>query len=460
MEKNQNDIMRSMKKMGYIIVTSAFASGFALIMVQNYSSYAYTDLAHIDPALMAVCMAVSNVISTIISLFSGMIVAKTRTRLGQYRFWLLIGPVICMAGGFILFLEIGKSMVVRAVIMTIGYLMANSTMDFIGTAQPGIVRKIAGADNKARDVLMARKWQGGSASKIVGGFIVVPLVTLLGANNKRLGFLLTQGVFTIVVMIGSVILVKKAEPFDPDNRKEAVEQSEPVRFIEMLKAVFTNRLAIPVVLSDVVRFTGYYVLATLMVYQCNSVIGSLMAMSYVLSASSFFALLGNTIAPSICAKLGGRKKTVTVFGVLTGLAYATIGIFGKTTWGFVITCSIAFFFMSFLDTVAMNLYLDAGEYWLQKTGKDTRPYLLSMYSVAVKAAMALSSIVLGVVLKVIHYEAGVMLEGSAATTLTMITGLAPAIGYLLPLLLMLIHNVSDQEMEKIIKENAEKYETK
>ena len=158
MEKNQNDIMRSMKKMGYIIVTSAFASGFALIMVQNYSSYAYTDLAHIDPALMAVCMTVSNVISTIISLFSGMIVAKTRTRLGQYRFWLLIGPVICMAGGFILFLEIGKSMVVRAVIMTIGYLMANSTMDFIGTAQPGIVSKIAGADNKARDVLMARKW--------------------------------------------------------------------------------------------------------------------------------------------------------------------------------------------------------------------------------------------------------------------------------------------------------------
>ncbi len=458
MQQTQKKSLPSITKMGYIIILYTFASGFTLTMVYNYSSYAYTDLAHIDPAVMATCMAVSNIISTIISLFSGAIVAKTRSRLGQYRFWLLLGPVICLTGGFMLFLDIGQSMIVRAVIMTIGYLMANSTMDFIGTSQPGLYGKIAGTDNYARNVLMARSWQGGSVCQIVGGFVVIPLVTILGAGNERIGFLLTQGIFTVVVMLGSLMLVNTAEPFDPDNKKEHASQEESVRFSEMIKAVLTNRLAIAVVVSDIVRFAGYYVLWTLMVYQCNSVIGSLMAMSYVLSSSSFFALVGSTIAPAVCAKLGGRKKTAIVFGTLTGLAYGSISILGKTTWGFVFSVSLALFFSSFLDTVDMNLYLDAGEYWLNKTGKDTRPYLLSMYSVAIKSSMALSSVILGFVLKAIHYEPGVLLQGSAATTLTMITGLAPAIGYLLPLAVMLLHNVSDKEMEQIIKDNAEKYD--
>lgn len=80
-----------------------------------------------------------------------------------------------------------------------------------------------------------------------------------------------------------------------------------------------------------------------------------------------------------------------------------------------------------------------------------------MYSVAVKVALTLSSVVLGVILVAINYEAGMVLEGSAANTLTWATALGSGLGYLLPVAIMLLHNVSDEEMAEIIKSNAEKY---
>ena len=39
--------------------------------------------------------------------------------------------------------------------------------------------------------------------------------------------------------------------------------------------------------------------------------------------------------------------------------------------------------------------------------------------------------------------------------MTWVTGLAPGLGYLLPVIVMLFHKISDKEMEKIIQKNAE-----
>ena len=448
---------QSMTKMGIMILMTNFLLHFCLVMNQNYGSYAYTDLAKISPAMMSTCMFIVNTIALVISLFSGALLSATRSRFGKFRPWILGANAVIMLGGYMLFFHGSSSMLVNAIVISIGYLLGNSMMDFVGAAKPALNGNIAGSDSQARDVLMSRQWIGGNAATVVSGMIVVPMVQYFGRGNETAGFLTVQTIFTVMVMAGAFWMFKATAPFDPDNRNEARTKGERVNLLEMVKAVVTNRLALTVVISDIVRFTGFYILFSMMVYQCTAVIGDMMAMTYVLSSSSLFAILGNIIAPMVSGKLGGRKKTVAIFGLLTGLSFASIGIFGKTTWGFTISCSLAFFFMSFIDTLDAMLYMDAGEYWLNKTGKDTRPYLLSMYNVAVKASLALSSLVLGIVLTAIHYEAGIVLEGSAASTLTWATGLGPGLGYLLPVAIMLLHNVSDEKMKEIIAENAEKY---
>lgn len=449
----------SLQKMGIVVAFANLMMGFSLTMSQNYATYSYTDLAKVDATTMSVCMTTVNVIAVIVTLISGAIVSSTRSRFGNFRPWLVGASAVCMAGGFLIFFNIGNSVILKAVIISIGYLLANSTMDFIYTAKAALLGKIAGADSAGRDFLVGRQWQGSAICYVISGFAVVPLVALLGSGNETLGFLLTQLIFTIIVMAGAFWMFKASAQYDPDNSDEAAVNAEKVKFSEMLKAVVTNRQALTVVLCDIVRFTGYYCLFSMMVYQCTKVIGDMMAMSYVLSASNFCSFLGASIAPSLAQKIGGRKRTVALFGLLTGLSFASIGLLGKSMWGFVVSCSLAFFFMSFIDTLDMMLYMDAGEYWLHKTGKDTRPYLISMYNVAVKVALALSSVALGVILNAIHYNPDAMLDAAGSATLTWCTALAPAIGYLLPLAIMLFHKVSDKEMTQIIKENAQKYDT-
>lgn len=450
---------QSLSKMGIMVMMTNFLTGFALTMNQNYGSYAYTDLAKVSASMMATCMTVVNAIALVISLVSGALLTSTRSRFGKFRPWIVGAHIAIMIGGFLLFFHGSGSMVVNAVVISIGYLTANSMMDFVGAAKPALYGNIAGSDSKARDFLMSRQWIGGNACAVVSGLIVVPLVQFFGRENETTGFLVVQGIFTVMVLAGAFWMFFASAPYDTDNRNEAKEQGEKVNLLEMVKAVVVNRAALTVVISDIVRFTGFYVMYSMMVYQCTAVIGDMMAMTYVLSSSSIFAILGNLVAPVICDKLGGRKKTIAIFGLMTGLSFSSIGIFGKTTWGFTICASLAYFFMSFIDTLDAMMYMDAGEYWLYKTGKDTRPYLLSMYNVAVKAALTLSSVVLGIVLVAINYEAGVVLEGSAANALTWATGLGPGLGYLLPVVIMLLHNVSDEKMAEIIKSNAEKYGT-
>ena len=107
------------------------------------------------------------------------------------------------------------------------------------------------------------------------------------------------------------------------------------------------------------------------------------------------------------------------------------------------------------------MYMDAGEYWLHETGKDTRSFNISVFNLAAKISMTLSGILTGVVLKMIGFNAGAELTAAGKTALTWVTGGSIGIGYLLPaFVLILFYKISDKDAERYIAENAEKYDNK
>lgn len=441
------------------LVLSRILTSVSLAIVTSYYSFCFTDLAGISPTLMSTCMFVCTSASVVLSFFSGAFVQNTRTRLGQYRPWIMFGPLATILGGFMLLAPLfGQGTVATAVFMAVGYFIANSSMDFIGTANYGTQGLIGGSDSNLRTLISGRAWQGGALGLVMTGLITLPLVRFFGGGQENLtGFRGAQFVFFLMVMAGSYINFSICKKYDLPNKGAATAATEKTKFLDMIQGVIANRPAMMVILSDVLRFTGYYVLFSLMVYHCTYVIGDMNAMTYTLSTTNLAAFIGATLAPMISEKFGGRKRTAILFSILTGGSCIFIGIFGYSLWGFVIPCSLYFFFMSFLDTIDIPMYLDAAEYWQNKTGKDTRAYMLSMYSVAVKIAIAVSTVALGAILNLIHYTPGMVLDDAGAKALCWATALSPGLGYLLPVILLLIHGVSDKEMARIIEENAKKY---
>ena len=92
---------------------------------------------------------------------------------------------------------------------------------FVYTARMSLIANIAGANSEGRNMLVSRQWMGSNVCYIISGFAVVPLVGFLGSGNETVGFLLTQAIFTVIVMAGSIWFAVAVKDYDPDNRNVA-----------------------------------------------------------------------------------------------------------------------------------------------------------------------------------------------------------------------------------------------
>lgn len=299
-------------------------------------------------------------------------------------------------------------------------------------------------------------WLGSNVGMLIAGGVTLTLVSFFGKSSQHRGFIITEIIMTILVLIGYAMLVIMGKKSDPPNTGDTREdKKDTVRIREMLKGIITNRCIMSCIVSDVFRFTGYYAMIGITVYQCTYVFDNMNAMTLVLTISGFSCVLGNYCAPYVVEKVGGRKKNMQLFGGLIAVSSFMIGIFGKSQAGFIVCLSLAFFFMSFIDSVDYAMYLDAGEYHMYRTGTDIRAFFVSMYGLAVKISSALSAIVIGLMLKGISYQAGIVLDGAGKTKLSWYTALTMAVGYGVPILIMKLHPVSDKEMAEAARSNVQ-----
>lgn len=458
MKVDENGIHKSVKKTAILIATANIFAGFANLLTNSYTAYSWTDLNGLDHKLYASSMTICGFLLTIVACISGVLITKTRTKWGQAIPWLVVLPPICMIGGLLTFSGWGNTTTEKVIILCVAYILAMGTTDLITAARTTLYGKMAGDNYQARTTYVSAHWLGSNVSTLIAGAATLTLVAWFGKNNQQKGFVITELIFTVLVLLGYVILILAGRKSDvPENFSKSENNTEKIRVTEMLKGIVTNRCIWTCILSDVSRFTGYFAMQALMVYQCTYVFDDINAMTLVLTISGFSCIAGNYLAPYIVEKIGGRKKNMEMFGWLTGLSSLAIGVIGKSPLGFTICLSLAFFFMSFIDSVDYAMYLDAGEWHLNKTGKDIRAFFVSMYGLSVKFSQAISAMLIGVVLGAISYHSGMNLDSAGRTKLSWLTALTMAIGYgVLPTLIMRFHPVSDQEMEQIAIENEKR----
>lgn len=444
-------------QMAVLIAIANVFTGFATPLTNNYTTYSWTDLNGLDPGLYASCMSVMGILLTVVACISGVLVTKTRTRWGQTRPWLIILPPVCMLGGILTFTGWGRTTIEKAAVLCLAYILAYGTNDLITAARTTLYGLMAGDNYEARTMYISYHWLGSNVGMLVAGGITLSLVNFFGRSSQHRGFIITEIIMTLLVLFGYGMLVKMGKKSDIPNRGvEKEENKSTASMKEMLTGVLTNRCIMSCIISDIFRFTGYYAMIGITVYQCTYVFDNMNAMTLVLTISGFSCVLGNYCAPYVVKKIGGRKKNMQLFGGLIAISSLMIGIFGKSQTGFIVCLSLAFFFMSFIDSVDYAMYLDAGEYHMYKTGRDIRAFFVSMYGLAVKISSALSAIVIGVMLKGISYHAGMVLDAAGKTRLCWYTALTMAIGYGAPMLLMKLHPVSDQKMAEAARENAKR----
>jgi Na+/melibiose symporter-like transporter len=110
------------------------------------------------------------------------------------------------------------------------------------------------------------------------------------------------------------------------------------------------------------------------------------------------------VGPKLAKRLGKKRACITS-GIAAAASYLTLAFVGTEGWYYYIACtSFAALSLSLLGSVGIQLYLDAGEYQLFKTGKDNRPYVMSLQMVPMKFGMMISAPVVAQILRFSGYE--------------------------------------------------------
>lgn len=445
---------KRIKKLAWIIAIYQIFGSYALIIIQNYGNYVFTNVAGLSPAVTATCMSLSSIIMIAFTTFDGALVQNTRSRWGQFRPWYMFGIYVCIFAGYLMYVKFGKSVILTAIVVSLGYAVPQILMNMLYTARLGMFTKMADGNTEANVRFNAYNWLGTYAGYFIAGATTVPLVEFFGKGNEAMGFIGAQTVYGIACFIGYAILVRAAKPYDLPNKNVAINKEKHASFFDMVKGVLTCKPGRIVILSDCARFTAYYALMNLIAYQCTYVMGDLNASATVFAVTNIGGLLGSYLATPIADKLG-RKTTMRIFDVLAALSLASMLFTGRSVMGMTVSITAYMFFSAFTDAVDPALYMDAGQFALAKTGKDCRSYFNSMYNVAVKISVGLAGIVSNTILAMVNFNPDMVFDDALKTKFTILVVVGTCLFSAIAIALMFFHPMSDKEADEITAKNTE-----
>jgi len=440
----------------WLVLLASILTSWTLTLSTSYTTYAYTDIAGVDPLTMGAYKSVVDAIVMVNAFFAGFIIAKTRTKMGRYRPYLIFVALIDLIGGIIMFVgPFSTNMNLVALVISIGYFLVNAGYDYIFSSRIALNLEMAGADSDLRTVINSRQTMGNNIGRIISGAAVLPLVALLGQGNDARGFRLTQCLILVLCMTGFIIYCILGSPYDKDNTGSATNEKK-VSILAMLKAVIVNPYLVILILRDIIKSAGTYVFNAFLVYHCIYVLGDRGYMSSIISSSAIAGMIGAYISPIISRAVGGRRKAAWIYGfmeVAAGVAMATIG---RTLGGMIGAVAFYYAVNSLYTTIDYPMYGDAAEYWLNKTGENIKALAMSFASLAVKAGIFLSSLIVAAMLNLIGYEAGMTMNATQVNIVAWSTGGYVALGYGLGLVLLIFYKISDADAVRYIKENQER----
>lgn len=445
-----------LKRTGWIIVLVDTCFMIGLNIPYNYGSYILTDVAQVGVKAASGILTAANIIGLVAVLIISALMNNTRTRFGQFRPW-LAGLVIFPAFGCVLFMLQVSNPAIALVSACIGYFLYIVSVTLSGAAKYNLYNSMAGDNSDARTLFSSRSWTGFNLGTLIGIICVEPLVYRIGATNEALGWIVTQLIFAVVATIGAFILLKISKEADMANLTIGTEAKEKTPVKEQIGSIIKNQPSIMVILMDFCRYIGGMLLILMVSYQTIYVYGDMKYMTYAVIAMCVGCIIGTILCPWVTSLLGGRKKCCRVYCFIMTilLVFMAFSPTSDTAWGFIVVYTIVYVFSAGTDALAIQLYGDAGEHYLRKTGQDARAFLIAIQNVPITAGTAVAGILVGVVLTQVGYETDVMITGDAATLLLRWITLTPAVSYALAGICLIIHNLSDKQVEEDMKANAE-----
>lgn len=390
----------------------AVGKDMVYMLSASYVLYYYQDILGVNAIAMGVILMAARIFDAFNDPIMGIIVAKTKTRWGKFRPWLMIGTLLNAIVLYFMFAAppamSGSGLVAYAAITYIVWGVTYTMMDIPYWSM--IPAFTEGGKDRENLSTLARSCAGAGSAIIT--IITMICVPLLGKGDERVGFqwftLLIATLFVLFIGI-TCMNIKEKSTVDVDSPS----------IKEMFGALLRNDQALIVVISIVLINCSLYITSNLLIYFFKyDIAGDSWNASYVFfnTFGGAVQILSMMIFYPLVRKL---INSIQVFYLSVGMAIGGyiilfIMMFANATNVYMLLLPgffifAAFGFLTVLTTVFLANTVDYGEL---KNNRRDESVIFSMQTFVVKLASGVAAMIASVCLTLSHISQ----DTSAATT--------------------------------------------
>ncbi|MBR6228363.1 MAG: MFS transporter [Eubacterium sp.] len=458
-------------------------------LTATYILYYYQDLLGINPVYMGIILLAARVFDAFNDPIMGIIVAKTKTRFGRFRPWLLIGTILNSVFLILLFaVPSGMSASGLIAYASVFYIMWGTTYTMMDIPYWSMVPAFTNVGKERENVsAMARSCAGaGSALIQIFTMIIVPVVGAFGLDGAKAAmdrFGVTEvtdkmvttvteinGFFWIAVIVAAIFLITTLLTCINIKEKSSVEM-KAASVKQMFKALFSNDQAMVVVITIVLVNTAFYITSNLVIYFFKYDFGGAdWNGSYTLfnMFGGAIQILSMMILFPILRRFFNLIRLFKISLIMSVVGYGTLLLIAFTAMNnvFILFVPGLFIFsanglLTVMTTVFLANTVDYGEF---KNGRRDESVIFSMQTFVVKLASGLAALVASIALAVFNISNDTGAAETAGTSsvvgLRMVMVIIPVAGLLIALLIFgKKYILTDEKLKEIIVENMKKQPT-
>ena len=436
----------------------AVGKDMVYMLSASYILYYYQDILGVSAIAMGVILMAARVFDAFNDPIMGVIVAKTRTKWGKFRPWLLIGTIL---NAFVLYFMFaappaldGAGLVAYAAITYILWGVTYTMMDIpFWSMIPAFTE-----GGKEREGLSTLGRSCAGVGSAIVTIITMKCVYALGAGDEQSGFrwfaLIIAILFVVFISI-TCLTIKEKSTVDVDSPSVGV----------MFKALVQNDQAMTVVIAIVLINGALYITSNLLIYFFKYDVGGA---KWYDSYTLFNTVGGATQILSMMIIFPFMRKlmsTIRVFYLsvvmaISGYVLLFVLMFtGATSMAALlipgILIFIAFGMLTVLTTVFLANTVDYGEV---KNGRRDESVIFSMQTFVVKLASGVSAFIASICLTICNLSndtSDVVVEVSKEANvmgLRFAMSALPVIGLIAALILFAKKYIlTDAKLEEIAK---------
>ena len=388
----------------------------------SYVMYYYQDVLGLSATFVGLVLMATRVFDALNDPFMGVLVAKTSTKWGRFRPWILSGTVLNAVVLYALFAAPTTEGAGLMVYFSVVYILWGVTYTMMDIPYWSMIPAVTRTPADRENLSVVGRTCAGVGSALIAMFTML-LVGALGGDSERVGFRRVALVVAVIFVVTEIICCASV-------RETSRSTMQTASVGEMFRALFGNDQALVVVASIVLINSALYLTSNFIIYFFKYDFGGEgWKASYTLFATIGGAaqILGMMVLYPLVRR---RLSSTQVFALSLALALGGYGVL-------LVLCLLGFshslallcvpgvvvFACNGMLTVLTTLFLsNSVDYGELKTGRREESVIFSMQTFVVKAASGVSVFLTGIGLDLIGLvgnadETGPVAQQSAQTLL-------------------------------------------